>query len=251
MFKKFLILSAFLCFVIYGVAQTTEEREVGEFNQVRLWGSMTAELIQGDKNSVYIESEELPLEDINIENDDRELKIKVKPDILSKHEGDELFIKITHKEEIESLHALADADVSFDKPILRKDFKLNVGSGAHVVVKINSKKLNVKAYQGGQAQITGKVVNLEAYINSGGILSATSLVCQNADVKLNTGGKGEITVKKELVAKVTTGADFSYMGNPVKENTKTSLGGTISAWDQEEEKKEDKKEEESEKEKKE
>lgn len=249
MFKKLFVFLMLTCLVIPASAQTTEERDVGEFNKIRLWGSLTAEIVQGDKNTVHIESQELPLDEISIENDDRELKIKVKPDILSKHEGDELLIKITHKEEIEALHALADADVSFDKPILRKVFKLNVGSGAHVVLEINSKKLDVKAYQGGQAQIMGKTVNLEAYVNSGGILSAIDLICQHADVKLNTGGKGEITVKKELNAKVSTGADFSYLGTPGKENIKTSLGGTISGWDQEEEKKEKKSEKETEKEK--
>jgi hypothetical protein len=81
--------------------------------------------------------------------------------------------------------------------------------------------------------VEGETDTLEGYANTGGILTGTDLICQKADIKMNTGGKGEITVKNELEANINTGSDFSYFGTPEVKDVSTALGGSVSAWDEE------------------
>jgi len=208
-------------------AQEIEDRSFKEFESVRIFGKMTVKMIPGTEPGVHIEAKGVSLEKIKTSLEDGELKVK-----LSKlFSNPEVYVEITHKD-LESIEALGDADVSFARPLVKEEFSVESTMGSVVELTIEAQELNLKAYQGGQVLIDGSARALEAYVNTGGILSATDLICQGVDVRMNTGGKGELTVKEELEATINTGSSFSYYGNPAQTNVKTSLGGTVSAWDE-------------------
>jgi len=208
-------------------SQKIASRELKDFNSIRLAGQITAFLIPGDENKIYIESKDVEVEKINTSVEDNELTVKLLSHLFK---NPTVYVEITFKE-LEEIKAMADAEVNFKKPVVQNKFQIKSTSGANIELKTDTRKLSLDAFQGGQVVIKGKTDSLEAYINTGGILSGTDLVCQRAEVKVNTGGKAEITVKEMLEASVNTGANFSYYGTPPVENVSKSLGGTISAWD--------------------
>jgi hypothetical protein len=210
-------------------AQEIADRKFDDFDEIRIFGNFSVVMEPGTENNVHIESKDVSLDEIETELEGKELKIKMTSKLFK---DPDVFIRVTYQS-LESITTLADAEVEFKKPIVQDVFNIKATSGSHIMLEANCKNIEVKAYQGGQVQIKGKTEQFDGYINTGGILSGTDLVCKKVNVKLNTGGKGELTVKEELEARVNTGSDFSYYGTPESKKVSTSLGGNISAWDEE------------------
>lgn len=225
-----LVLLAVIFLPLLVQGQEIVDRQVNDFERVRIFGKMTVKMIPGTEPNVHIEARDVSLEKIKTSVKDGELKVK-----LSKIFSDaEVYVEVTHKQ-LKGLDVLADAEVLFDKPVVAPRFDIQSTMGSEVELVIEADYLDLKAYQGGQLLLKGTADTLEAYVNTGGILSGTDLVCQRANVRMNTGGKGELTVEQELEASISTGSDFSYFGTPATTNISTSLGGTVSAWDEEDE----------------
>ena len=189
---------------------------------------MQVMMMVGETPKIKIESKDLDPDNITTKVEDEELIIRMKKSLFQDRE---VFVTV-YFQSISEITSLADAEIQFEDPVIQDQFKIKATSGSHIKMALQTKKLEIEAYQGGQAQLKGKTDTLDAYVNTGGILSATDLTVQRAKLKLNTGGKGEITVEKSLRARVNTGANFSYYGKPEITDTNTSLGGTISAWDE-------------------
>jgi len=208
--------------------QEIADRQVDDFNKLRVFGKMKVHLVPGSEPNVHIEARNISLEKVKTSLKDGELRVKISR-LFKDHE---VYIEITHGE-LESVEALADAEIVFDKPVVARQFTIQSTMGSIVELAVDASYLELKAYQGGQVQIKGSTDRLEAYVNTGGILSGTDLVCQRVDIRMNTGGKSELTIREKLKARVNTGANFSYYGTPSDTDVSTSLGGSISAWDQE------------------
>ena len=224
------ILGLFVIFVPLLVqGQEIVDRKPGEFERVRVFGKMEVRMIPGTEPNVHIEARGVSLEKIKTSIDDGELKVRLSKLFAS---DAEVYVEITHGE-LKGVEALGDAEVIFDKPVIAPRFDIQSTMGSNVELVVETQHLDLKAYQGGQVLLKGSTDSLDAYVNTGGILSGTDLVCQRVDIRLNTGGKGEVTVEKELEASVNTGSDFSYYGKPPSTDISTSFGGTVSAWDEE------------------
>ncbi|MGM0532467.1 MAG: head GIN domain-containing protein [Bacteroidota bacterium] len=212
-------------------SQEIKEIEVEDYDEIRIFGKMSVVMEPGTENKLHMESADVNLDEIETEVEDNELEIKMTKKLL-RNERPDVFIRVTFNN-LEGITALADADVEFEKPIVQDAFRIKSTSGSNITLSINTKELDLEAYQGGKVDVVGKTEVLEANLNTGGILTGTDLVCQKVNIKLNTGGKGELTIEEELNAKVNTGSDFSYFGTPEKKNVRTLLGGSVSAWDEE------------------
>ena len=213
------------------LSQSYQEREVEPFTQLRIFGNIHAILVTGDKPKVMIESTNTDPDNVHTKVKEGELTVRLRKNLFK---DEKVIVKIAFQE-LNALTTLADAEVDIETPIIRPVFYLKATSGSHVKMTIESEKLDIEAYQGGQGEIKGKTDTLNAYVNTGGILSATDLTVQKADIKMNTGGKGEITVQQSLNARINTGADFSYYGIPENKKVETSLGGSVSALDEKQE----------------
>ena len=230
MLKKKLILLVFILLPFYLAAQGFQEREVKPYSELKIFGNIKASLIIGEPK-VRIETKGIDPDIVKTDVEEEELQVRVRKGLFK--EDKKVFVEI-YFQDLDALTTLADADVEFEKPIIQPVFKLKATSGSHVKMAIESENLEIKAYQGGQGEIKGEADTLNAYVNTGGILSATDLIVKRANIKMNTGGKGEITVKEKIKARINTGADFSYFGKPDIKDINTSLGGSVSAWDEEE-----------------
>lgn len=228
--KPFTLILLLLFAPLSLLSQSYQEREVEPFTQLRIFGNIHAILVPGDEPKVMIESTSTDPDNVHTKVEEDELRIRLRKNLFK---DEKVIVKIAFQE-LNSLTTLADAEVDVEEPIIRPFFYLKATSGSHVKMTIETEKLDVEAYQGGQGEINGKTDSLNAYVNTGGILSATDLTVQNADIKMNTGGKGEITVQQSLKARINTGANFSYYGKPKNKIVDTSLGGSVSALDEKE-----------------
>jgi hypothetical protein len=223
------ILAGLLPFL--GMAQNIEDRSVGDYDQIRIFGKLSVEMVPGVQNKIHIESRNVRLDKIETKVEEGELKIKMTSSLL-KSERPDVLLRVTYND-LKGITTLGDAEVRFDKPVVQDVFAIKATSGSYIRLSIDAQELDLQAYQGGQVHIDGQADSLVALVNTGGILSGTGLVCQKVNIKLNTGGNGELTVQKELEANVNTGSDFSYFGHPEATDIQTAFGGSVSAWDKE------------------
>lgn len=228
MLRKYVFLLILTLIPFFIMGQGFEKREIKSFSELKIFGNIQAVLITGEPR-VMIETKNIDTDNITTEVDDGELNVRMRKNLFKK--GKMAFVKI-YFQDLDILTTQADAEVEIQDPLIQPNFKLKATSGSHVKMAIESENLEVKAYQGGQGQIKGKTDTLDAYVNTGGIFSSTDLIVQYANINMNTGGKGEITVERKLKARINTGADFSYYGKPEIKDVNTSLGGTVSAWDE-------------------
>jgi hypothetical protein len=229
--KKWVI-GIFVLLIPLGLySQDIEDRKVKEFDQIRIFGKLKVLMVPGTENNVHIESKNVNLDKIDTEIEEKELKIKMTSKLL-KSERPDVFVRVSYNN-LKGITALADAEVEFDKPIVQDSFMIKATSGTNVTLTLDTRVLEIRVSQGGKVLVEGETDTLEGYANTGGILTGTDLICQKADIKMNTGGKGEITVKNELEANINTGSDFSYFGTPEVKDVSTALGGSVSAWDEE------------------
>jgi hypothetical protein len=211
-----------------GFSQNTEKRALVDFSKIDVWGNIKIEFQKGDTNTVIIDAGAVPLEEIVTEIKNGMLKIKMRSNLFKETE---INLKITYKE-ISEVKANASAELKFLDQIVGETIKIESIGGARVVLNVDLKNSDLTAYQGGQIDIKGKSEFSKIFANSGGILSGTNLITQEANIKLNTGGKAEITVNQKLVARVNTKSSLSYFGKPEIEEIKASLGASVSKWDE-------------------
>ncbi|MGE0090607.1 MAG: head GIN domain-containing protein [Bacteroidales bacterium] len=224
----FIILSALLLISINSYSQTKNIRILNDFDKIDIWGNFKIEMIQADSNAIIIDSKIVPYDEIVSEIKNGVLKIRTKSNLFKETT---INIKINYKSIIK-VKANASTELNFLNSIVQDKIKIEAIGGARVILTVNLKNADLTAYQGGHIDIKGKAVSASIFANSGGIISATNLLIDEAKVKLNTGGQAEITVNKKLVARANTKSRLSYFGKPETEEIKASLGATISKWDE-------------------
>jgi hypothetical protein len=221
-------LFAFLLITADSYSQTNDMRIINDFNKLEVWGNFKIELVQADSNALFIDSKIVPSDEIVSEIKNGVLKIRTKSNLFKETT---INIKIYYKS-IVQVNPNASAELTFLNALVQDDIKIEAIAGARVILAVELKNTDLTAYQGGQIDINGKAGTASIFANSGGIVSATNLIIDEAEVKLNTGGQAEITVNKKLIARVNTKSRLSYFGKPETEEIKASLGATISKWDE-------------------
>ena len=218
----------FLFFQMWGFSQNVETRIVDDFNKIYVWGNIKVEAKKGDESTVQIDAGNIPLDEVVTSTKKGKLIIKMKSNLFK---DVVVNVKITYKE-ITEIYANASAEIKFIDLIKANEINIKSYSGARVILNVDLYKADLTASQGAQIDIKGKAGYMNSYAASGGVLSATNLITDEVKIKLNTGGKAEITVVKKLVAKINTKSSLSYFGKPETEMIKKSLGGNVSKWDE-------------------
>ena len=216
--------------LLYG--QQEMEVELEAFNKIKIFGSLEVQAKEGKQAHIKFISDKIPLSEVDFSIEDSTLSIKLTAKLFK---DEKMYAELVYPA-LEEITLNASAKMEIDGMIVQPVFVATVSSGSELRFKCNVDHIELNAYQGAQIVTKGEAKEVNAFANTGGIISATELIAKKADVKFNTGGRGELTVENELKARVTIGSHFSYFGSPEKQDIKSSLGGNISAWDAEENK---------------
>ncbi len=225
---KNLVIIILLFYTISGIAQNRETREIGSFDKIDVFGNISVEMKKGNKESIEITALSVELSDVKTKVEDKLLKISMTSDLFK--DDSKVTVVVTFKE-LTEIYCNASAEINIIDDILGDKLIVEAATGGIVTLKVKVNAVDLKAYQGAQIDISGETKLQESIINTGGVLSGTNFKSDDVFIKVNTGGKAEIVVHEKLNAKVNTSGSLSYFGRPKEENVKTSLGGTVSAWD--------------------
>jgi hypothetical protein len=207
------------------VAQTTfaqVNKDLGEFSDVKVYDRLTVTLISSTENKIVITGNREG--EVEIVNNNGELKLRMPfPKLLS---GEDISIKLYFKN-IESIAASEGSYVSSDANFKQTIMDLDAREGAEINIDLDVEKVNVKAVTGGIIELSGKALNQDVKLMTGGILKSKELHSSQTTINVSAGGNAEIYATTLVDAKVRAGGSIYIYGKPKQINKETLFGGSI------------------------
>jgi hypothetical protein len=218
--SKKLVIIAFVLLTQLTNAQVS--RNLGDFDEIKVYDKINVKLISSSENNVVITGDRA--DEVETVNKNGELKIRMPfPQLLS---GNNIVVKLYFKN-IESISASEGSYVSSETDFKQTILNLNSKSGAEINIDINVDKVNVITNAGGIIELSGKAINQDVVITSGGILKAKDLHTTQTSISVSAGGKAEIHATTLVDAKVKAGGSIYIFGKPKQINKEVFIGGTI------------------------
>ncbi len=203
-----------------GFAQVS--KDPGDFNKVKVFDRISAELVPSDVNKVEITGKRSS--EVIVVNKNGELKLGMPATKLL--QGEEIEAKIYYKE-IKSVDASEGAYISSGKAVSAARLEVTAKEGAEIKLELDSEILKVKSVTGATIRLGGRASDSEVSIGTGGIVEAKNLVTERTDVSINAGGEAEVNASKYVKARTKAGGEITIFGKPETTDKKSILGGTI------------------------
>ena len=204
----------------FAFAQT--ERNVGDFNSLKVYDKIPVELVASNKNLVEVDG--VNAADVQVENNNGELKIKLSGTKLM--QGDGATVKVFYKN-LYDIQASQGSKIFSDDEVESQALNLTSNEGSSIKLPVDTKKLDVKINSGGEVILTGKTESQTVVANSGGKYYSKTLKAEYSTLTTNAGGFIEATSTSSVDAKTRAGGTIDIYGNPKQRNQKKVAGGRI------------------------
>ena len=217
------IFTFILCFVaLSALAQKPLEKQIGDFNEVKVFDLIEINLIKSDTNKVVITGADV--EDVEIINKKGKLKIRMKFDRI--FDGNQTFVEVYYTN-ISTIDANEGAKIVSNETMTVPFLKLRAQEGGKINVGLDVDNLEVKAVSGGIIETGGKVKHQEIVLNTGGVYEGKKLITEQTQVKVSAGGEAYIFATILAEAKVRAGGYIEIHGDPKTIKKDKLFGGKI------------------------
>ncbi|MAH20557.1 MAG: chaperonin [Flavobacteriaceae bacterium] len=212
----------FLLFNSFMFSQTTITRELGEFNEIKVYDLINVNLIKSEENKVEISGKHS--EDVNVIQKNNVLKIRMK--LKRKFTGSETNVKIYYKK-IDIIDANEGSVIQSKNTINQYELMLRAQEGSFISVKAETKRLEVKSVTGSTVKVEGKSSNQKIKITTGGIYEGQKFTSENTEIDIKTGGKAYVKTNNVLEVKIFSGGDVYIYDTPKQLKQRKVFGGRI------------------------
>lgn len=217
------ILKVLILFVTLSIsAQNPIEKEVGHFNEVKVFDLIKISLVKANENKVIITGDDV--DGVEIINKEGKLKVRMKLD--RSFNGKKTFVAV-HYKNIDIIDANEGATIVGNELIEQKNIELRAQEGAKIQVGLDTKKANVRAVTGGIIITRGKSEFQEVVLNTGGIYEGRAFETKDTNVTIRAAGEAEIKASGIVNVKIRAGGDVIIYGNPETVNEDRVFGGRI------------------------
>ncbi|WP_299584385.1 head GIN domain-containing protein [uncultured Sunxiuqinia sp.] len=235
--KQLLHLSAFLlalflmssCFFLgpsikgNGIV-TTEYREIGEFDKIKVSTGLKVMLVQSEKNLVKVVADENLHEVIRTELKRGELTVFADARIKKSRE---LLVTVEFTN-LEELRSTAGAQVGSDGMLRIKRLVTKASAGSQQKLQLHTQTLEAKASAGSQIRLSGESREASLTASSGAQLNAEKLDVRQCKADVSSGAHIYVEVSEDFEGEASSGGQIYYSGSPSTVDTSTSSGGNIS-----------------------
>lgn len=226
MIMKKVLVVAFLGLSLTGFSQRIVDKSVGDFNEVKVYDLIEVNLIKSDENKVLIKGDNV--DDIQIINKNGVLKIKM--ELNKKFHGENTFVEVYFKT-IDLIDGNEGARIMVNETLSQEKIELKTQEGAKIKVGLDVHQLIVRCVTGGNVEASGKTINQEVVLNTGGVFEGKPLLSENASVKITAAGEAAMSVSEAIDINIKAGGDVYVYGNPKTVNKNTFAGGRVKIMD--------------------
>ena len=219
--KKIILLFAVIS-SLAASAQRMVDKEVGDFNKIKVFDLIEVNLIKSDENRITIKGDNVY--DIKIVNDDGTLKLRMQLD--KRFRGEDTFIEVFYRH-LDVIDGNEGAKIVCNELIRQDHLEIRSQEGAQIKAGLDVVDLEVRAVTGGVVEASGLAENQWIVINTGGVFEGRELKTANTDVKITAAGEAEVFASDKVDINVKAGGDVYVYGNPKDVNKKTLAGGRV------------------------
>jgi hypothetical protein len=208
-----------------GAGKSTPDQvtlKIGSFNAIQLYGGYEVELIQGNEESVTIETDHNLLKNIKTEIEKGKLIINCEKGFqFDKVKLTIRFIDIFY------LEINGGMKLRSELPIQIKDLEMVINGGADIKIPVNGNTIGLNLSGGTNVKFTGKVTNLNVDLSGAGNISCDELEAENVDVEIGGAGYAIVWATKSIKANLSGVGVIEYLGNPSTVKSNVSGIGSV------------------------
>ncbi|KPM32397.1 Hypothetical protein I595_813 [Croceitalea dokdonensis DOKDO 023] len=216
----------FCLFFMGGFAQEIIDKNVGEFNEIKVFDLIAVNLIPSDDNRIVIKG--WNTEDIIWSNKAGVLRLRMQLD--KKFTGEDTLIEVFYTD-TDVIDANEGAQITCSELVQQNKIELRAQEGARIKIGMDVSVAEIRAVTGGIVEASGLAKNQEIVVNTGGIFEGRELKSQISDVKVSAGGEVEIFASERADINIKAGGEVYVYGNPAELHKKTLVGGNITIMD--------------------
>ena len=215
---------SFCMFLIafYGFSQTMLDKEVGDFQEIKVYDLIEVNLIKSDDNRIVIKGHNVY--DIKFVNKNGVLKLRMELD--KKFQGEDTFIEVYYTD-LRTIDGNEGAKIVCNELVEKEKIELRAQEGSHIKIGMDVRDVEMKAVTGGIIEASGLAKNQIIVINTGGVFEGRKLLTEVTNIKISAGGEAELYASQKLDVNVKAGGDVYVYGNPKDVNKTTLAGGRI------------------------
>ena len=203
-------------------SQRIIDREVGDFNEIKVFDLIEVNLIRSEENRILIKGHNV--DDIKWVNKDGVLKLRMQLD--KKFQGEDTFIEVYYTD-LNVIDGNEGAKITCNELLQKNKIELRAQEGAHIKIGMDVDHADIKAVTGGIIEASGLAKNQSIVLNTGGIFDGRDLRTSTSEVKISAGGEAEIFASDRIDIDVKAGGDVTVYGQPKEVNKSTFVGGRI------------------------
>jgi len=203
-------------------AQRTLNRDVGDFNELKVFDLIEVNLIQSDQNRVVIKGSNT--ESVKLMNDNGVLKIRM--ELEERFDGNNTFVEV-YFTQIDVIDANEGAYIVSNETIDQNTIELRSQEGGKIKVGLKASHTKIRAVTGGIVEASGTSTSQEVKLNTGGIFEGRELHTKDTTIGITAAGEAEVYASDKVKVRVTAGGDVYIYGNPQKVDKKSIAGGRI------------------------
>lgn len=215
---------SFCMFLIafYGFSQTMLDKEVGDFQEIKVYDLIEVNLIKSDDNRIVIKGHNVY--DIKFVNKNGVLKLRMELD--KKFQGEDTFVEVYYTD-LRTIDGNEGAKIVCNELVEKEKIELRAQEGSHIKIGMDVRDVEMKAVTGGIIEASGLAKNQIIVINTGGVFEGRELLTEVTNIKISAGGEAELYASQKLDVNVKAGGDVYVYGNPKDVNKTTLAGGRI------------------------
>ena len=212
----------------------TQERSIGDFNQLLVKGPFKVELTSQFHGEITLNTDANLMDEIVTEIKDNTLIIRLKKQSYLKPSNRK---SISIKAPLTAMNKITHAGsgtIYASESFTTQDLQITHSGSGKIELAIEAQNTTVNLSGSGKIQLSGRSQNLSAKLSGSGNLRLANLVAKNGEVKLSGSGNIGLSCTESLMANILCSENVRYKGDPSKKLiTKVSGSGSIRQmnWD--------------------
>lgn len=219
--KKGLIVLFLISNLVFSQGKIT--KNLGDFNELKVYRGLRVELIKSDAPKIIIEGEKS--NEVVVKNVNGVLKISMT--VLESFSSNEAKVSIFYSKDISIIDVNEGAYVSSEESLKQEKIVLKSQEAGIIELNINTSYLEVKVVSGGEIILEGTAKNQNVKTNTGGFYKAKNLETEYTNISASTGASAVVRVSKLVDANANLGGMITVKGDPEEVKKKESLGGYV------------------------
>lgn len=223
---RLLIITALVLNVSALSGQNRETRETEPFDKLVVTGKIKVELVVSSSNQLSVTVRDGSPDRVITEVVKGELRIRLKPELGS---DPEIAVKVPCSGLYE-LEAAAGATITSRDVLKEKELIFRIMSVGKIELNVEAESIDGTVTQGGDLILYGKTDILTVNANTGGNFLGYELEANDTYVKAGSGAQAKVVARRIIDATANSKGYIGYKGEPVSTYVKTSLGGEIASF---------------------